>query len=248
MPGTAAIAAVVLLSTIASVIPIFLGLVAAKFSSAQKKRFSLYAPALSLGIVLSTFYDLLQETAGLQLGALNPIPQTITLILFLIGLVALQLVETGSSTGRKVPLLVTLAYGWALGIGLHGFGEGIVIGYSFISGEAAFTNINQILSFGLHKVGEGFTLGALLAIPNQTSRTWTWSGLIAGLPVGLGGALGFLTNAGLFSTYAFAIGAGFAAYFIIQFSRLLPKRNRAAYGAVAAGFLFMYFAGLLHQI
>jgi len=45
----------------------------------------------------------------------------------------------------------------------------------------------------------------------------------------------------------FAIGAGFAAYFTIQWSKLIPEKKRMIYAAVAAGFIFMYLAGLLHQ-
>ncbi len=238
--------AVILLSTIGGLLPIFLGLIIAKLASARRNRFKAYGPALSLGIVLSIFYDLLQETAGLQLGYLNPIPQATTVIMFLIGLLALKLLP--AKTGRReIQLAATLAYGWAVGIGLHGVGEGIIVGFGFITGQAAFMNVNQILSFALHKIGEGFTLGTLLAISTQRTQSWTASGFIAGIPVGLGSILGFLTKTAEVSTYAFAIGAGFAAYFVIQFSRLLTRTDQVAYVAVAAGFLYMYFAGLLHQ-
>ena len=235
--------AVTVISSLAGLIPIAVGLTAVKLTGRSRTALSVYAPALSLGIVLSTFYDLLQETAGLQLGALNPIPQAVTVILFLIGLLVLRLVPGKISRNEALPLV----YGWAIGIGLHGFGEGIVIGYGFISGQPALSNVTQILSYGLHKIGEGFTLGTLLALSNQESKGWSVSGLVAGLPVGLGGALGFLSILAELTTYAFAIGAGFTAYFIIHFSRLLPTGKRFVYGAVAAGFLFMYLAGMLHQ-
>ena len=233
-----------LFSTLGGLIPLFLGLLAANLASRGKDRFRAYGPALSVGVILSIFYDLLQETAGLQLGALNPIPQAATVIMFLIGILTLQLIPAK----RKGPEFPTrFAYGWALGIGLHGLGEGIIIGYGFITGQTAFFNVSQILGFGLHKIGEGFTLGTLLAIPTQKMDRWSVSGLIAGLPVGFGGVLGFLTNTAELSTYSFAIGAGFAAYFTIQFSRLLPVSSRVTYGWVSAGFLYMYLAGLLHQ-
>ncbi len=226
------------------VVPILLALATIrKLSSRWEKGFSVYGPALSVGIVLSIFYDLLNETANLQLGVLT-ISQVVTVVLFVVGLTSLMFLSGKSAASRTSVVL----FGWALGgIGSHGFGEGIVIGYGFISSAAAYWNLSQILSYALHKFGEGFTLGTLLLITDNRLKSWTPIGLIAGLPVGLGAAVGYLTASPLLSTYAFAVGAGFAAYFTIRFSRALTKENKFVYVAVAIGFLFMYLAGLLHQ-
>jgi len=239
--------AVALLSTLGSIIPIILGLILAKASSARKEIFYPYAPALSLGIILSTFYDLLHETAGLQVGSFNPVPQAVALILFLIGLLAWRSGSTQTHGHEATVLASSLAYAWALGIGVHGLGEGVVIGYGFIHGIEALIDPAQILSYGLHKLGEAFTLGTLLVLATQRPRSWIVAGLAASLPVGLGAIAGFTKVPAELSTYSFALGAGIAAYFLVQFARLLPSGRKNVYYAVAAGFLFMYFAGLLHQ-
>jgi zinc transporter ZupT len=238
---------VLLISAVGGVLPMTLGFILAKLVNDRAKTFLPYGIAVSLGIVLSTFYDLLQETAGLQLGSLNPITQTITVLMFLIGLTVLSMVPSREKSSEGLAITSVLVLGWAVGLGLHGFGEGIVIGYGFISNQAAYADATQILSYGLHKSAEGFTLGILLWISRQRISSWVASGLIAGLPVGIGGVLGFLTSSAELSTYAFATGAGFTAYLAIQFSKLISEKKRMIYVAVAAGFLFMYLAGLLHQ-
>ncbi len=242
---TDAIAALTItgLSILGGVVPILLALVTVrKLSSRWEKGVSVYGPALSVGIVLSTFYDLLNESANLQLGVLS-ISQVVTVVLFVLGLTSLMFLS-GKSAARRTAVVL---FGWALGgIGSHGFGEGIIIGYGFISGAGAYWNLNQILSFALHKFGEGFTLGTLLLIADRV-KSWTPIGLIAGLPVGLGAALGYLTGSASLSPYAFALGGGFAAYFTIRFSKFLTRENQRVFVAVAVGFLFMYLAGLLHQ-
>jgi len=238
-------AAVTLISLFSGTIPLFLGLFAARLASSSKKFFANYAAALSVGILLQIFFELLQETAGLQQASQDLLQKALTVILFLCGLVAINFRPMNK---RNALVASTVGFGWAVGIGFHGFGEGIVIGYGFILGSAEYANLNQILSFGLHKIAEGFTLGALLVFARNKLDEWWKAGLIASVPVGVGGALGFSSNLALsLSTYTFALGAGFTAYILTAFSGKIPPQNRVAYFAVAVGFLIMYLAGLLHQ-
>ena len=103
----------------------------------------------------------------------------------------------------------------AIGIGLHNFAEGLAIGQSAASGEAALATV-LVVGFGLHNATEGFGIVAPLAgdlddVGNAQRPTWKFlltMGVIATGAAFAGGPrwplLGlsaFLVAMGLFTLY-----------------------------------------------
>lgn len=78
----------------------------------------------------------------------------------------------------------------AAAIGLHNFAEGLAIGVSAGTGEIALATV-LVVGFALHNATEGF---AILGPLGSITPSWAWlglAGLIAGLPVVIGAALGY---------------------------------------------------------
>jgi ZIP family zinc transporter len=101
----------------------------------------------------------------------------------------------------------------AAAIGLHNFAEGLAIGVSAGTGEIALATV-LVVGFGLHNATEGF---GIIGPLGDVRPTWSWlgiAGLIAGLPVVLGAALGYSVDSEALEIAFFGLAGG-AILFVI---------------------------------
>ena len=236
----------------AAVIPTYIGLLVA-FLIAKKigDRFSRFATSIALGISFALFFDLVADASGLGLNLASrvSITQAIFIGSFIVGILALFALDARTSNDISVPTF--LVYIIALGISFHSIAEGIVIGYDIrttgFSQDVA--TIVQGLSFALHKTAEGFVIGSFFTNESKLSKG-IFAGAVASLPGVLGALFGALGIPGIVSSYLFAMGAGAAIYMI---TKLIPvavsgKNNITVGIGIALGYLFIYGAGLIHNI
>ena len=148
-----------------------------------------------------------------------------------------------------------LAYLFALSMGFHAFAEGVVIGYDVTSGFgfSLLQRTVQTLSFVLHKGGEGLAISIPLMFrvsSSGISRTVIYCSLLAGAPLILGTASGFLGLTGIAASFAFSAGAGGLTYVIFRLARFPvdPSNGKVFYLGILLGLLYMYFAGSIHAI
>jgi zinc transporter, ZIP family len=121
-----------------------------------------------------------------------------------------------------------LAFFIALGIGLHNFAEGLVIGQSAAKGEVSLALL-LIIGFGLHNATEGFGIVAPLAA-DSVRPSWgflTVMGLIGGGPTFFGTLVGqsFVNNA-VFVGFL-ALAAGSILYVVIQLLNVAQKMGHS---------------------
>lgn len=199
--------------------------------------------ALVVGVLVANFYDLAKETAGLSGSTLRGVVDVLNVSFFAVALLGFYFAHQSLNGGGNL----WLAYLWALlGVGLHGMGEGIVIGYDFATGFTILS-LPQALSFTLHKIAEGASIGVLVyAVRVGLTQSVTVS-LVAGLPVAVGTLLGLFGLPGGTSTFFFASSAGATVYGMTTL--FTSDRNGVRRYAVwiLVGFLYMYFAGVIHQ-
>ncbi|MGZ4291600.1 MAG: ZIP family metal transporter [Gaiellaceae bacterium] len=113
--------------------------------------------------------------------------------------------------GRRLALLI------ATGIGLHNFGEGLVIGQSAAAGELSLALV-LIIGFGLHNTTEGF--GIVGPMSGEAERP-SWSflalmGLIGGGPTFLGTLIGQAWVSPALEVAFFAVAGGSILYVVVQ--------------------------------
>jgi zinc transporter, ZIP family len=117
-----------------------------------------------------------------------------------------------------------LAFFIALGIGLHNFAEGLVIGQSAAKGEVSLALL-LIIGFGLHNATEGFGIVAPLAA-DSVRPSWgflTVMGLIGGGPTFFGTLVGqSFVNSAVFIGFL-ALAAGSILYVVIQLLNVAQK-------------------------
>ena len=264
---------VFLLSFLASIPAIYAGLFLLKLIKPLTESIALtraIVASISIGILFASFYDLTKETAGIGTGVLKSLIDVFSIIVFsavLLSFIALHSYTNKTSgannttnndvdnptiitsTSKTIPLV--LIYAWAiLGVGSHSIGEGIIMGYDFSTGATSLSTA-QISSFILHKIGEGFTIGVLVTYGLFKNRHLLPMGAFAGVPTIVGAVMGFALFSPTLATYFFASAAGATIFIITRFVYLTTTTSsRYSNGmlvGILAGFLFMYFSGVLHQ-
>jgi len=75
-------------------------------------------PAFSVGFLLRSFYDVLQQTAGLGIAVANPMTQILSISL--LGSALLASAYAAALPSQKVPYI--LAYAWTVGVAFHSAG------------------------------------------------------------------------------------------------------------------------------
>jgi zinc transporter, ZIP family len=101
----------------------------------------------------------------------------------------------------------------AAAIGLHNFAEGLAIGVSAGTGEIALATV-LVIGFALHNATEGF---AIVGPLGSAKPSWGWlglAGLIAGLPVVIGAAIGYSVDSEPLEIAFFGLAGG-AILFVI---------------------------------
>jgi ZIP family zinc transporter len=101
----------------------------------------------------------------------------------------------------------------AAAIGLHNFAEGLAIGVSAGTGEIALATV-LVVGFALHNATEGF---AIVGPLGSVQPSWGWlglAGLIAGLPVVIGAAIGYSVDSEALEIAFFGLAGG-AILFVI---------------------------------
>lgn len=229
----------------AATLPIYVGLFLPSLSRRWEGGRRAFLYGVGIGILFASFFDLAKETAGISTSTLRSPLDFLNILSLAVGLLAFLALYRTKWMGQASSLL--LLYLWALlGVGLHGVGEGIVIGYDFSTG-ATVLSIAQVGSFVLHKVGEGITIGIILMERGHLGRHAGLSGLVAGSPTFLGALAGVLGLSSYASTLFFAVSAGATIFMATKFASLAGGSSSRTIVGIFVAFLYMYISGVLHQ-
>ena len=253
LPEMDIVTALVIVSAV-GFIPLYVGMCQQRITRNSRQVTKIAIAGIAFGSMAFFIIDLFEGASGLGVDFGNralPI-QTGLLTSFGISIFALTFLGATTQKGLNVNH-EKIAYLFAVGIGLHGFAEGVVMGHGLSSGYG-FTLAEralQTLSFMLHKGAEGLTISIpLMFAASRSSRPLFYSGLIGGLPLVLGTGLGIVGLSGSAASYAFAAGAGAVTYIlyrIVQMSGASHLEKGFPLG-ILIGVLYIYFAGVIHAI
>lgn len=235
----------------AGVGPTYLGLFLILFLRRSSEAFGRFVASIASGIALALFFDLVSNASalGLSLGSRGSATQILLVISFVVGLLALFLLD-GKIGQSDQPIPTAILYVIALGTAFHSLAEGIVVGYDIrttgLSEE--LSTIVQGVSFALHKAGEGFVIASLF-IRRINWRNIVVAGGLASFPGLLGALLGTFGIPGVVSSFMFAAGAGASIYIITKTIPVaVSKSNITMAVGIVLGYLFIYGAGIIHNL
>lgn len=239
-----------LIGLLLGVVPVAIGLLAYPAMRQFGPSGLTFVLALTVGLLVFLLIDTVGE--GLEAGAeaLGRLRGTtvvfVAMIVTAVGLLALGRRGGGAPEGLRLAAFI------ALGIGVHNFGEGLVVGAALASGAAALATF-LVIGFVIHNVTEGIGVAAPLVTATRPSLP-ALAGLaaLAGLPAIPGVILGTQAVGPYWTALCFGIGAGAILQVVIEVGSLLVRRDGpgalarpAGAGGLVAGLVVMYATALL---
>ncbi|MCZ6757160.1 MAG: metal transporter [Bacteroidetes bacterium] len=236
------------------IVPVGLGLMWFPLLQSMKKRALDFVLALTVGLLVFLLFDTILEGvefAGEVPEVFNGLP-----LVFLIAFLSyMMLTLVGRRQGvrdRSTPKgRLWIATAISIGIGLHNLGEGMVVGVSIASGEAALGSF-LVIGFVLHNVTEGVGIGAPMAVDRPGFGKLIALTVIAGGPAIIGTWIGGFSYTPFLAVLFFAVGAGAILQVIVEVSRLLgtgdEKSNWLSWSnmmGMMTGITIMYVTALL---
>lgn len=236
--------------SIAGLIPVYLGIVAALFAfKVLNRSWEGFLSGISTGILVYLFFDLMHEAVELT-TAKDPLSWAIFLGSLLVGFVGLVAVEQRQQGRNRVeaPRLF-LPYMVALGMGLHNLGEGLAIGASYAHGEWVLSGV-LISGFALHNGTEGFAIIGATGKTQLGVKDIFLLGLLAGAPTCLGAVISGFTVSPYLSIGFYALAAGSLLYVIFSLVTIFYTATRRLQNAtgVFAGVSLMYVTAMILTI
>lgn len=177
--------------------------------------------AIATGIIISIiFLELLPESID-NLG----FPRT--LLVVLIGIVIIYFIDIlikvsnknniGSSGFNHTKVAILMG----LGLMMHNFPEGIIMGFGFVKGSGLGIKMSILIS--IHDIPEGIAMTTPLIAAGKKKGRVLWYNLLVALPTVLGAWIGIIMNniSTAFLGYSIAFASGIMIY--VAFGQMLPE-------------------------
>jgi zinc transporter ZupT len=203
--------------------------------------------ALTVGLLIFLMIDTLGE--GLELGAKALGRLRDQTLVWIAALLTTAVLLGLGRRGGTPPKGVALAWFIALGIGVHNFGEGLVVGSALATWAAALATF-LVVGFVIHNVTEGLGIAAPLTAAGPTFAVFLGLAALAGLPAVLGVWAGSQAVSPYWAALSFGVGAGANQQVVNEISAWLSRDNAppitaATTAGFAVGLAVMYGTALL---
>ncbi len=251
--NTKTITIIIILAILTGFFPLMLGYFTVKVMEENEKMIELNfvrAYGISFGFSIFLLYDYLNLSGLFSLNRSNLLQHIGIVIAFLLSLIFFITAENSNK--------IEAVYLWAIGMGIHSFSEGIIIGFNFSLGLAASFSFLPLISFIIHKIIEGF-IGATIFLGrskpeySQLIKLSMISALpiVGGVLVGyiLGGRYNF-ANVGRLTLFLFASSVAAIIFILPQISLIIdhnPKTITIYYKWIIFGLLIFFFSVVLHN-
>jgi ZIP family zinc transporter len=246
------VASTFIATSLATLVPLFLGLALPKALWGLWERGRILIPAVASGVIFWFFLDVMGDSTllGISQGLNFDATHVLLILAFVGGLAFLFTIAPLKGEGSgAVQFTFGLALAVALGIGFHAFGEGMDVGAATPQASSILEAIGGLLpgaAYVIHKVLEGLVVGTFAALAGLGYKRIGMLGVLSGVPTIIGFIAG-LPNT-IDSSYFFALGgagAVFTELALVPSLQFSPHR-RSMLLAFVVGFFLMYTAGLLH--
>jgi len=223
------------MALIGTMIGAFLGIVMSKPS----KRFLGNIIGFASGLMLSVVVFELIPDATNKTGILT------TLLFLILGIIIATVIDEISNLGINSSNKYTkVAFMVAIGIMIHNFPEGLVMGFGFVNGDSLGLKMCMIIA--IHDVPEGLVVAAPLMLSGISGRRILFYAFLTALPTAIGAWIGiYIGNISiqvLGSALAFASGV---MLYVIH-GEMIPESKKLWPGTTSTlGILLGMIVGLI---
>lgn len=180
--------------------------------------------AVATGIIISIiFLELIPESID-KIGFIR------TLIVIIIGVIVIYfidcLIKVSSHSNDRNPSMINhtkVAILMALGLMMHNFPEGIIMGFGFVKGSGLGIKMSILIS--IHDIPEGIAMATPLIAAGKKPFKILWYSFLVAFPTVIGAWIGMLINSisSSFLGYSIAFASGIMLY--VAFGQMLPESN-----------------------
>ncbi|MBI3599094.1 MAG: hypothetical protein HY097_00400 [Nitrospinae bacterium] len=182
----------------------------------QGLRFTAFSIGFLTGAMILFFYNAIKKAVikgPMDAAMPGEFPQKVFLL-------------NQSPAGERSKAIYSLSYTIALGIGLHGGGEGLLISH-LTKTNIAEGGVIQLLAVFIHKIVEGIGIAAPIVRSSFHLGRFILLGTIAGLPLLAGFWVGGEIKSPLFSFFLLSLSAGAILYGTIMLAEMVYMSHRA---------------------
>lgn len=168
-----------------------------------------------------------------------------TLIFLVLGIIIVVIIDTISNFSSNVNFKYTkVAFMVAIGIMIHNFPEGLIMGFGFVNGESLGLKMSVIIA--IHDVPEGLAVAAPLMLSGIKNTRILFYAFLTALPTAIGAWIGIYV--GSISTNilgdALAFASGVMLYVI--YGEMIPESKKLWPGTTSTlGMLLGIITGLI---
>jgi zinc transporter ZupT len=206
-------------------VPVALGMMFYPALRGASRRGLEFLLALTMGLLVFLLLDTIEEGLEIAAGAASTFQATA--LVWLAALLTFLALFVAGRRGGRTPEGVALAGFIALGIGLHNLGEGLAIGASFATGEAALASF-LVVGFTLHNVTEGIGIAAPLTKRQPGFPVFAALAALAGLPAVIGTWGGVFAFSPHWAALCFGVGAGAILQVVVEVGAYLHRTAQRA--------------------
>lgn len=179
--------------------------------------------SIATGIVIAIiFLELIPESID-KIGFVRSLVVMIVGILVIYCIDCIMRVDNRNGRGLGERNHTKVAILMALGLMMHNFPEGIIMGFGFVKGSGLGIKMSILIS--IHDIPEGIAMAAPLIAAGKKPLKILWYSFLVAFPTVIGAWIGILLNSisDVFLGYSIAFASGIMIY--VAFGQMLPESN-----------------------
>ena len=168
-----------------------------------------------------------------------------TLLFLILGVIIVVLIDKISSSSSNVNSNFTkVAFMVAIGIMLHNFQEGLIMGFGFVNGESLGLKMSVIIA--IHDIPEGLAVAAPLMLSGTKSRRILFYAFLTALPTAIGAWIGIYIGSISINILGCALAFASGVMLYVIYGEMIPESKKLWSGTTSTlGILLGIIAGLI---
>ena len=167
-----------------------------------------------------------------------------TLLFLILGIIIVVMIDKMSHLSSSVNSEYTkVAFMVAMGIMLHNFPEGLIMGFGFVNGESLGLKMSIIIA--IHDVPEGLAVAAPLMLSGAKSGKILFYAFLTALPTAIGAWLGIYIGSISVNILGSALAFASGVMLYVIYGEMIPESKKLWSGTTSTlGMLFGIIVGL----
>lgn len=230
---------IIIFSGIVALIGTMLGAVLGVAMNKPSRRFLGNIIGFASGLMLSiVVFELIPEATE-KTGLLG------TIFFLIMGIIIVVMIDRISNlSGNSNSQYTKVAFMVAIGIMLHNFPEGLIMGFGFVNGENL--GIKMSLMIAIHDVPEGLAVAAPLMLSGTRSGKILFYAFLTALPTAIGAWIGIYIGSISVNILGSALAFASGVMLYVIYGEMLPQSKKLWPGITnTLGILFGIIVGLI---